>query len=225
MSSPPRSAIPRVARRPVARNSVRPHWRIYWRIRSEVPASGHFLGGLENRYPSLGGSRVRIPPPPPLRLLESGNYPRPLDSGEATGFGDGGVGGRLEDVEARLVSRDEGRPYIADGWALPRQPACGRASVATRCTGALCLHHRNVGLDEIVRHSSLQRTRAAPGSRPGPTPQPRRMPSRQKSQWGAGASSSVRKAPPTGAVMTLMSCAGCPDSFRTMCPRPSSTKP
>src|SRR5579859_2749622 len=25
-------------------------------------------GGLENRYPSLGGSRVQIPPPPPLRL-------------------------------------------------------------------------------------------------------------------------------------------------------------
>src|SRR5689334_8983509 len=23
-------------------------------------------GGLENRYPSLGGSRVQIPPPPPL---------------------------------------------------------------------------------------------------------------------------------------------------------------
>src|SRR5712671_3940672 len=27
-------------------------------------------GGLENRYPSLGGSRVQIPPPP-LHLLES----------------------------------------------------------------------------------------------------------------------------------------------------------
>src|SRR3954453_3172358 len=34
-------------------------------------------GGLENRYPSLGGSRVQIPPPPllepnPTRAIESG---------------------------------------------------------------------------------------------------------------------------------------------------------
>jgi hypothetical protein len=28
------------------------------------PANKHFRCGLENRYPSLGGSRVQIPPPP-----------------------------------------------------------------------------------------------------------------------------------------------------------------
>jgi hypothetical protein len=47
----------------------------------------------------------------------------------------------------------------------------------------------------------------------------------QKLQWGPGASSSPRNAPPTGARMTLTSCAGWPDSFRTMWPVPSSTKP
>ena len=41
-----------------------PGWRIYWRIRRKDPANTNVLGGLENRYPSLGGSRVRIPPPP-----------------------------------------------------------------------------------------------------------------------------------------------------------------
>jgi hypothetical protein len=33
-------------------------------IRRKRPANDYFLGGRENRYPSLGGSRVRIPPPP-----------------------------------------------------------------------------------------------------------------------------------------------------------------
>jgi hypothetical protein len=40
-------------------------WRIHWRSGNKSPANRYFLGGLENRYPSLGGSRVRIPPPPP----------------------------------------------------------------------------------------------------------------------------------------------------------------
>ena len=34
-----------------------------------------------------------------------------------------------------------------------------------------------------------------------------------------------RKAPPAGAMITLISCAGWPDSLRTMCPRASSTNP
>ena len=62
------------------------------------------------------------------------------------------------------------------------------------------------------------------GSRPGPTPACAPLDD-QKPQYGLGASSSPRKAPPTGAMITLTSCAGCPDSFRTMCPRPLSTKP
>ena len=40
-------------------------WRTYRRTGAKLPANQPFLGGLENRYPSLGGSRVRIPPPPP----------------------------------------------------------------------------------------------------------------------------------------------------------------
>lgn len=47
----------------------------------------------------------------------------------------------------------------------------------------------------------------------------------QKPQFGFGASSSPRKAPPVGAMITLTSCAGAPDSLRTMCPRASSTNP
>ena len=35
-----------------------------WRIRAATRAVEPNLAGLENRYPSLGGSRVRIPPPP-----------------------------------------------------------------------------------------------------------------------------------------------------------------
>src|SRR5437870_6867204 len=49
-------------------------------------------GGLENRYPSLGGSRVQIPPPPPLTrlgiaeagsrlLLRFGSRPSPTTTG------------------------------------------------------------------------------------------------------------------------------------------------
>jgi hypothetical protein len=39
-------------------------WRIHWRTETEIPANEPLRDSLENRYPSLGGSRVRIPPPP-----------------------------------------------------------------------------------------------------------------------------------------------------------------
>jgi hypothetical protein len=39
-------------------------WRTHWRTATRIPANRHIRNGLENRYPSLGGSRVRIPPPP-----------------------------------------------------------------------------------------------------------------------------------------------------------------
>ena len=58
----PEKTVPRL--RPCYQDRRR--WRIHWRIGTKRPANSHFLGGLENRYPSLGGSRVRIPPPPPL---------------------------------------------------------------------------------------------------------------------------------------------------------------
>ena len=45
----------------------------------------------------------------------------------------------------------------------------------------------------------------------------------QKPQFGFGAVSSPRKAPPTGAMITLMSVAGCPVSLRPRCPLPEST--
>jgi hypothetical protein len=42
-------------------------WRPDWRTSVTTPANLHLRNGLENRYPSLGGSRVRIPPPPLFR--------------------------------------------------------------------------------------------------------------------------------------------------------------
>jgi hypothetical protein len=45
----------------------------------------------------------------------------------------------------------------------------------------------------------------------------------QKLQFGLGASSSPRKAPPTGAMMTVTSLAGWPLSLRPMWPSPVST--
>ena len=47
----------------------------------------------------------------------------------------------------------------------------------------------------------------------------------QNPQSGSGVSSSARKAPPTGARITLMSCAGSSVSLKTMWPCPSSTNP
>jgi len=48
-------------------------WRTYWRTSIEIPAKTCFRCGLENRYPSLGGSRVQIPPPP-LKLETAHSY-------------------------------------------------------------------------------------------------------------------------------------------------------
>jgi hypothetical protein len=45
----------------------------------------------------------------------------------------------------------------------------------------------------------------------------------QNPQLGFGADSSLRKEPPTGAMITLTSCAGSVVSLRPMCPVPEST--
>jgi hypothetical protein len=56
-------------------------WRTNWGTSTKTPANWQLRKGLENRYPSLGGSRVRIPPPregnamnlrPQCRLLADG---------------------------------------------------------------------------------------------------------------------------------------------------------
>src|SRR5918994_5513741 len=39
-------------------------WGTHWRTAAKIPANRHIRNGLASRYPSLGGSRVRIPPPP-----------------------------------------------------------------------------------------------------------------------------------------------------------------
>jgi hypothetical protein len=39
-------------------------WRAPWPAAPASPVFKRFVTRLENRYPSLGGSRVRIPPPP-----------------------------------------------------------------------------------------------------------------------------------------------------------------
>ncbi len=69
------------------------------------------------------------------------------------------------------------------------------------------------------------RTECVGGADVGRLPRRASWASSQKPQYGFGAASSLRNAPPTGAVITLTSWAGWPDSFRTMCPRPSSTNP
>ncbi len=43
--------------------SLEPRWRTNWRTSGKMPANEHIRNGLGNRYPSLGGSRVRIPRP------------------------------------------------------------------------------------------------------------------------------------------------------------------
>src|SRR5262249_18665493 len=47
----------------------------------------------------------------------------------------------------------------------------------------------------------------------------------QKAQYGPGAGSSLRNAPPTGAITTAISLAGLPVSLRPICPCPVSTYP
>jgi len=42
---------------------------IPWRGRAATRAVEPNLDSLENRYPSLGGSRVRIPPPPLNKMI------------------------------------------------------------------------------------------------------------------------------------------------------------
>src|SRR5262245_47800075 len=42
---------------------------------TESPANRHVRAGLEHRYPSLGGSRVQIPPPP-LTERKTADYQR-----------------------------------------------------------------------------------------------------------------------------------------------------
>lgn len=46
----------------------------HWRIRTKVTANPHFVRGLESRYPSFGGSWVRIPPPPPFPETASSGF-------------------------------------------------------------------------------------------------------------------------------------------------------
>jgi hypothetical protein len=41
------------------------HWRTDWRTDPKIPANRLLLHGLENRFGSLGPTRVQIPPPPP----------------------------------------------------------------------------------------------------------------------------------------------------------------
>jgi hypothetical protein len=56
---------PEPARSERLRPAMCARWRTHWRTETRIPANRYFPNGLENRYPSLGGSRVRIPPPPP----------------------------------------------------------------------------------------------------------------------------------------------------------------
>ena len=115
------------------------------------------------------------------------------------------------------------------GW---KPPSLGEASGRSgpRCPRAESLRARhacvalpradpvlgawNVGLDEEARHGRTSETGAEEPARPAPPP-PLAL-SRQKPQFGAGASSSPRNAPPTGAMITVMSLAGTLVSFRAM---------
>jgi hypothetical protein len=43
-------------------SAIAADWRTNWRTATKIPANRHIQNGLENRYLSLGGSRVRISP-------------------------------------------------------------------------------------------------------------------------------------------------------------------
>ena len=71
----------------------------------------------------------------------------------------------------------------------------------------------NIGLDKEARHI------AGPGTgveELAPTGSSTLTPARQKLQFGPGAASSPRNAPPTGAMITVVSFAGTLVSFRAM---------
>ena len=64
------------------------------------------------------------------------------------------AGRGLEEVEARLIAREERRLDMADCYAILRQLACGGASPPAKAAGILRLRASNVGLDEVGRHAA-----------------------------------------------------------------------
>jgi hypothetical protein len=71
-------------------------WRTPWRTRRKIPAHEPFYSGLENRYPSLGGSRVRIPPlPVTKRFLGRGHLGTACDGSRNRNAQSVDVHGRL----------------------------------------------------------------------------------------------------------------------------------
>ena len=79
-------------------------WRTYRRTGAKLPANQPFLGGLENRYPSLGGSRVRIPPPSAFHVGLCGTA-QTHETGKALGHRD--------DPRSVAVAPQRWRPWRA----------------------------------------------------------------------------------------------------------------
>jgi len=110
-------------------------WRTEWRTGNRIPANSKVPGSLENRYPSLGGSRVRIPPPPlPCRRRRSWGFLRPWLTPCAALFGNGGAVQKTvvcpwsDRASEHVPGRASLRPCELAGWAQRARRCTRRAS-------------------------------------------------------------------------------------------------
>jgi hypothetical protein len=84
--------------------------------------------------------------------LDRAHDPWRPEPGESASLGDCLLGGGVEDVEASLVSREERRADVADGFSLPRELPCRCTHALTGRARVVRVRPRNVGLDEVPRH-------------------------------------------------------------------------
>ena len=112
------------------------------------------------------GGRARVGKRRSARF-DSANDARPTEARTAADLFDGMGGGRLDEVKARLVVREERRPNVSDVSVAPRELFSG--SRHTTCCSArlLCVRARHVRLDQVARHGDLraegeQRSPSAP---------------------------------------------------------------
>jgi hypothetical protein len=126
-------------------------WRTPWRTRRKIPAHEPFYSGLENRYPSLGGSRVRIPPlPVTKRFLGRGHLGTACD-------GSRNRNAQSVDVHGRLLK--------STGFVRHRRSA-GPPRRLCSFSALLDRPRRDAGRRQRRRLSFLRRLRLA---RPGDT--------------------------------------------------------
>ena len=128
-------------------------WRTRWRTRPRIPATRNVPGGLENRYPSLGGSRVRIPPPP--------LFCKRLGCSVSSALA----------CRARCLARQrwrdlqDRRPALLRAWAEPGSPRYPLRTCSFLARGS-CRPVTGVGL--VTRRTGEQLANGRPAARPAP---------------------------------------------------------